>query len=387
MAKTKKYPGSIERRGDSFRIRLCVDGKRVYFTPDVRTKVEAENFAREKHAELLEQAERRREGLPGPMRLSVLFDRFEEKKLPPLAENTRKTYADSLAAFRTYFTGRRDLEVGKVRQAHVIDFMDWRRTHRPDGSAAETSARTVAKDRAVLSAVFSYAQELELRDGNPVKNVKAPKHDAREAVILSGEEFDRLLAQCEDPMLRTYVLTLVETGGRCDSEVLWLRWTDLDLEEGFIKIESSKAKGRRTKSGKSRYVPMTLRLRRALTEHARQFRNSTYRGEASPWVFHHTRTRRHATAGQRIGSLRQGFKAAAKRAGLPEELHQHDLRHTRVVNWLSEGKPIHIVRDAMGHSTVKVTEGYDQYVKERLRQLVDQEPPTIQGGRQRISIA
>jgi integrase len=265
-------------------------------------------------------------------------------------------------------------DVGKLRQAHIVDFMDWRRSHRPDGSSAETSARTVGKDRAVLSAIFSYAQELELRDGNPVQKVRAPKHDAREPVILNGGQYERLLAECEDPMLRMYVLALGETGGRCDSEVLWLRWQDIDLEEGYLKIESSKTKGRRTKSGKSRWVPITPRLRQALREHALQFRAAEYRGEASPWVFHHTRTRRHATAGQRIGNLRQGFKAAVRHAKLPEELHQHDLRHRRVVEWLSEGKPIHIVRDAMGHSTVKVTEGYDQYVKARLRQLVDQEP-------------
>jgi len=44
------------------------------------------------------------------------------------------------------------------------------------------------------------------------------------------------------------------------------------------------------------------------------------------------------------------------------------------VDWLSEGKPIHIARDAMGHSKVNVTEGYDHLVKNRLRQLVDEEP-------------
>lgn len=37
-------------------------------------------------------------------------------------------------------------------------------------------------------------------------------------------------------MLKIYVLLLGETDGRCDSEVLWLRWEDLD--DGFIEIVS-----------------------------------------------------------------------------------------------------------------------------------------------------
>lgn len=82
------------------------------------------------------------------------------------------------------------------------------------------------------------------------------------------------------PIHELYVLLLGETGDRCDSEALWLRW-----------------------------------------------------------VFHHTVTRRHATAGERIGSLYRAFKSAAKQAGLPAELHQYDLRHHNGLHPPSERAP------------------------------------------------
>src|SRR5690606_10892560 len=98
-------------------------------------------------------------------------------------------------------------------------------------------------------------------------------------------------------------------------------------------------KGRRTKSGKSRRVPMTPRLRDAFRGHMARYRFANYRGEPTEWVFHHDRDRRHAKAGTRLGSLRRAFQGAVDRAKLPADLRQHALRHRRVTVWLAEGKP------------------------------------------------
>ncbi|MFC1661332.1 tyrosine-type recombinase/integrase, partial [Gemmatimonadota bacterium] len=80
--------------------------------------------------------------------------------------------------------------------------------------------------------------------------------------------------------------------------------------------------------------------------------------------------------GDRIGSFRNGFNAAAKRAGLPSDLVQHDLRHRRVTKWLAEGKPAHIVQKAMGHSDLRTTLHYEHLVPEDLLCLVEE--PRVQ---------
>lgn len=161
-----------------------------------------------------------------------------------------------------------------------------------------------------------------------------------------------------------------ETGSRCESEALHLRWENLDFEQGFIWIGSGRD-GHRTKSGKGRWVPMTQRLREALRDHAASFRMAVYGGARSPWVFHHPFARRRAEAGDRIGSLRRAFNAAATRAGLPAELHQHDLRHRRVTTWLAEGKSATLVREAVGHSDLRTTMAYSHLSREHLRGLVE----------------
>jgi integrase len=70
-----------------------------------------------------------------------------------------------------------------------------------------------------------------------------------------------------------------------------------------LNVESVK-KGRRTKSGKSRRVPITPRLADAFREHMAAFRLRTYHGARTEWVFHHDIDRRHAKAGERLASLR-----------------------------------------------------------------------------------
>ena len=88
-------------------------------------------------------------------------------------------------------------------------------------------------------------------------------------------------------------------------------------------------------------------------------------------MFHHTTTRRRAKAGQRIGVLRRAFQNAVKRAKLPADLHQHDLRHRRVTTWLAAGGDAVKVKEAMGDADLRTTMDYTHLVRENLRSLVD----------------
>ncbi len=174
-------------------------------------------------------------------------------------------------------------------------------------------------------------------------------------------------------MLELYVLALGETGGRCESEVLWIQWEDVDLDGGFLKVVTGR-NGHRTKGGKSWWVPISPRLRVALREHSLRYRAAKYDGQPPPWVFHHTKTRRHHKAGKRIRSLYSAFKAAAAQARLPPEFVQHDLRHRRVTTWLAHEKSAVLVKEAVGHADLRTTMAYTHLAREHLRGLVD-EPP------------
>lgn len=381
MARAKSYPGTIEQRGSSFRVILYVDGTRHTFTLKDVSRKEAEQYAKDQHEKLSDQAKRRKLGLPVGVLFSELLEKYESDALPLVAPRTRVTYQQSLDRIREFFVGKRqDPPVADVRPGHIREYLIWRRGHRLRGSTHGSkrvdeplSAYSLNKDRRLLHRLFVFAEELELREGNPVARVKAAKVEERDPIILTAEQFEELLRQCEhNPMLWLYVLALGETGGRCDSEILWLRWEDVDFAGGFLKIEG-KRKGRRNKGGKARWVPLTPRLKAALQEHFALFRFATYNASPTQWVFHHVTTRRHAKAGQRIGQMRTAFGNAAARAKLPEDLRQHDLRHRRVTTWLAAGaNPVH-VKEAVGHADLRTTMGYTHLAREHLRSLVDDE--------------
>ncbi len=387
MARTKRYPGHITPHGRGFRVSLCVRGERHRFTVHTASKAEASVWAQAKYDELKRQVDRQREGFPTPPRMSELVAEFRRAVMPTLSVGTQGSYGDSLKVIEPFFVGELgDPTVDKVRAGDVQKFLTWRRTHQPrsrhepNGTvvveiiSGQLSNRTLQKDRTVLHTVFAKAEEWEYREGNPVSRVKAPKADARAPTIISDAEYELLLAECQDdPMLALYTLVLGETGMRCESEALWLRWEDIDLDDAFITVVSGR-NGHRTKTGKTRPVPMTSRLVEAMREHLAAYRGATYDGQRSEWVFHHRDSSAHQVAGQRIESLRRGFATACRRAALLPTFTAHQLRHRYVTRLLAQGHNLALVQKAAGHANIRTTTLYTHLVKDDLRVLVEEKP-------------
>ena len=86
MARKKNHPGSIDKRGDTYRLRLCVAKQHFTYNLTDVSRADVEEFARKEHEKLRAQHELVGVGLPGSMRFSALVSRFTEDVLPtPLA--------------------------------------------------------------------------------------------------------------------------------------------------------------------------------------------------------------------------------------------------------------------------------------------------------------
>jgi site-specific recombinase XerD len=381
MARRKTHPGHYEvLPSGSIRVRLSVAGKTYRKTLKGITEEDAVDHLRKKRDELERAANRQEAGIPSRIRFSELMDRFRDHEFTDLAPNTHSSYETSFSFFKRYFVeDAGDPVLERIHAAHLKDYFRWRRQN--PGRGDTVSQKTVAKDRRVLHRLFSFAEKQEYREGNPARATKPPKSDQRTPVLLTEDELDRLLKKLDhNPMARLWILLLAETGLRAYSEALHLRWEDLDLQEGFLHVRSGRD-GHRTKSGASRWVPLTPGIREALQAHAATYRLATYREKKkappkrSPWVFHHVQTHGKARAGHRVGSFQTTLETAVDDAQLPDGWRPHDLRHRRVTTWLAEGKsPVH-VKEAMGHSSLAVTMGYTHLAREHLRDLVAEEKP------------
>jgi integrase len=209
---------------------------------------------------------------------------------------------------------------------------------------------TINRELSVLSAAINHArQRWGVSMPNPIRH-QWLKAGALRLRYLDRAESLRLISEAERLRddLGDFVRLALNTGCR-KTELLTLRWSDVNIERRFFVIRPEN-----TKSNRRRAIPLNDQAVRALV--ARQA------GNASEWVF----AKRN---GERVKALDWLFRKAVKSAGI-EDFRIHDLRHT-FASWLvSEGVELVKVRDLLGHTSIAMTERYAHLMPDRLLSAV-----------------
>ena len=147
--------------------------------------------------------------------------------------------------------------------------------------------------------------------------------------------------------VRPLVLFLSWTGWR-SNEAKSLRWTQVDLAGGVVRLEAGS-----TKSGASRVFPFAaLPELAALIREQREWTSQVEResGVLCPWVFHRD--------GKPILSFRGAWKLACKRAGVHGRL-VHDLRRTAARSLIRAGVSEGVVMKLCGWTTRAMLDRYN----------------------------
>lgn len=204
---------------------------------------------------------------------------------------------------------------------------------------------SVNLELACLKHMFTMAIQWGKAEKNPVKQVKFMRLDNQVERILTAEEEVRLLEHSSE-RLRPILILALNTGMRL-GEIMSLSWEQVDWARGAITLT-------RTKSGKSRSIPMNGAVRAVL---------EPLRGEGIPTgpVFGRANTVQAQT--------RRDFdqvRLAAKLAGL----RFHDLRHTFATRLVTRGVDIVTVSKLLGHSTILMTMRYSHPAPEDFRRAV-----------------
>lgn len=185
---------------------------------------------------------------------------------------------------------------------------------------------------------------------------RMPHHEMRS---LAPDQARACLAAAAGDQLEALYLLAVTTGMR-QGELLGLRWRDLDLEAGSVRVQTSL---QRTPDGFELAEPKTARSRRqiVLGEAARaalrrrrlqQELDRRVAGDA--WTNHEGLVFTNAMGENALGVLRTSFPALLARAGV-RPVRFHDLRHSAATLLLSHGVHPKIVSEMLGHSTIAIT--------------------------------
>jgi integrase len=169
------------------------------------------------------------------------------------------------------------------------------------------------------------------------------------------------------PVLRVVILTAAMTGLR-RSELLGLRWRDIDWTSQRIRVRNTFVRGEHSAAGKSelstrRSVPLASRLARELDLWSHR---TTYASD-DDLVFAHP-DKGAALDGTKVSKR---FKAACVDAGV-RPVRFHDLRHTFATRLAASGTPIRTIQEFLGHADAKTTQIYAHYApSEHEVELVD----------------
>lgn len=209
---------------------------------------------------------------------------------------------------------------------------------------SQKAAKTVNNALVVLSVLLKKAVEWGVIDRMPC-TIRLLRVTTSSAGFHDFDQYERLVdvAETLDRETRLIVLLGGEAGLRC-GEMIALDWSDVDLIKRQLCVERSDWNGQvtTTKGGRLRYVPLTVRLTKALREH-RHLRSSRVLCQVDGKCL----TRQ---------QVQYRIKRAARRANVSKGVHL--LRHTFCSHLAMRGAPARSIQELAGHRDLGMTQRY-----------------------------
>ena len=210
------------------------------------------------------------------------------------------------------------------------------------------SAKTVRNIHQIISSALKLAVEQKLIACNPAEGCALPKAERKEMQTLPVGQLTSFLREAKDSgVFALYYIDL--TTGLRRGELLGLKWSDIDLEKGDLRVQRQIGRI----DGKIIEMPLktknayrTLPLSADAIDVLMQQRRKTGNSE---WVFPSP------TGGPMSpDSVLHMLHRVLKRAGLPK-VRFHDLRHTFATLALQNGVDIKTVSGMLGHFSAGFT--------------------------------
>ena len=215
----------------------------------------------------------------------------------------------------------------------------------------------------LLSSCRSLFRQLN-REGllahDPLLGVRGPKVRRKLPQVLDVDETGALIEADRDGKLAVRdraMLELFYSSGLRLSELIGLRWVDLDLDGGEVRVLG--------KGNKTRIVPVgrhAIAALRALgAEQGMLADSAIFRGRGG------------APINPRTIQLR--MKTLALQQGIPKHIHPHLLRHTFASHMLESSGDLRAVQELLGHADIATTQIYTHLDFQHLAKVYDAAHP------------
>lgn len=217
---------------------------------------------------------------------------------------------------------------------------------------------TVGKIIKTVKQLFAAAVDERLIESNPFARLSASTSiDAARSAYVSTETAEAVLKQATNNDCRLAILFARWAGLRIPSELLELRWIDIDWDAEKILIHSPKGKAYAHR--KQRTIPLFPRLKKALTEAQEQAKDGS--------IYLIERYRDPRPAARWFRKQLENSIASAKLTQWPKLWV--NLRASCRTD-LEESFPIHVCDEWLGHSDAVATKHYKRVTPEHFASAV-----------------
>ena len=205
--------------------------------------------------------------------------------------------------------------------------------------------KTVKEELNLLRNVFNRALQYEFVSKVPVSRYPTVKIDNVRKRVFSEVEYQQLLEVC--PLWLRRIVIMARGTGMRQGEILKLRWSDVDLQTGFVRLKASMTKTDEARS--VRLLPEVIAMLRETPRalHTQQVFLSATNRPIPYWTTYVQKT----------------WKQSLEKAGI-EGACFHDLRHDFVTRAMRSGNASHVVMKQVGHKTDSMLRRY-QLIDER----------------------
>ena len=352
VRKRKNRTGSLVKRGNSWYIRISINGKIIQRTirePDTGKPVESKG-----RAEYL-----------APKLIAHLTNHIAKETYDPYSIQIKDLDNSYCVAFPNHLNYMSAIN----RQTNMNRFIDRfptladitheslgryvsERLATPTRNGKKRSPANVNRELSFLRTLLNWAENLGKIERNPIRGYQFLKEPEGRDRILTQEEIDRLTETIQKVQfypIRLIVLISLYCGLR-SKEVRTLEWDAIDWEREEFDIINSK--------GKKRRIPIPKSIQEELKR---------WPHESDTYVFPSTKV-----PNKPIGSIKRSFATLLKDAEI-EQFWFHDLRHTTASWMLRKGADVRTVQEILGHANITTTMRY-------LTSLADQKQKAVEWG-------
>lgn len=282
-----------------------------------------------------------------------------------LAVYCKELKPSSIDAYRQKISGRIIPYIGSVQLSALTNVQIQRYYNKlSDGSdgGKALSTKTVKVIHGILHKALKQATIAGVIPSNPADNVVLPKSKKPELSPIMDADVARFMSAIKGDRFEA-LFTLALFSGMRQSELIGLRWCDVDFENGTItvcrQLQKSRASGKyvyidETKNGKARLAAIAPSIVRVLKEHKRQ--QMEWQLAAGPmWSNPDGLVFTDEIGGHiKHNTVVCRFKSIVSALGLPN-VRFHDLRHSYAVNALQAGDDVKSVQEQLGHYSSSFT--------------------------------